>query len=131
MKPPLTFEIVMLLSESESWMPSAMVARKLNSSRAAVQRALPRLVERGFNSRVKVRGSGYARYFVTAEQAAQYRLRCAARPQFGAMHDDAIARKLKFLESVGRSAFGESPVLAEIITDFRQLRRRQAESETA
>lgn len=131
MKPPLTFEIVMLLSASESGMQSAMIARKLNASRAAVQRALPKLVERGLVSRVKVRGSGHARYFVTHEQAEQYRLRCAPRPQFGAMHDDAIARKLKFLESVGRSVFGESPVLVEIITDFRELRRRQAESEAA
>lgn len=132
MRPPLTFEIVMLLSKSELGLQSAMIARELEASRHAVQKALPKLVARGFVTRAKARKGEFSRYFVTDEQAARYRLSCVRRApaQFGAMRDDAIARKLKFLESVGRGVFGESPVLAEIIADFQELRRRQAETES-
>jgi DNA-binding MarR family transcriptional regulator len=131
MKLPLTLEIVMFLRDSRAGVESGQIAQKLDVSRDAVQRALPKLVARGIVTRIKARKGVFSRYSVTPAQAEQYTLRCAHRADrhLAAMPDDTIARKLRFFEAVGRGVFGESPVLAEIIADFRDLRRRQAEAE--
>ncbi|MBU9439941.1 MarR family transcriptional regulator [Burkholderia multivorans] len=127
----LTYKIMSFMRTAEMPIGSGVLARFIEADRDAVQRAVPRLVAKGFLTRVE--GQGYPKYTCTVEQFNRYLATAPVRAmaQMEQQPDNVISKKLKFLELVNRGVYQGNPVLNEIIADYRELRRRQAEIEVA
>ncbi|KVL90771.1 MarR family transcriptional regulator [Burkholderia stagnalis] len=127
----LNYRIMSFMRTAEMPIGSGVLARFIEADRDAVQRAVPRLVSKGFLTRVT--GDGYPKYTCTAEQFNQYfsTVPVRASAQMAHQPDNVISCKLKFLELIGRGIHQGNPILAEIMEDYRALRRRQAEVEKA
>lgn len=128
----LTFRIMSLLSELAGPLESGLVARRLMVSAEKVQREIPKLVKRGLLTRLPQARKGYAQYTCNAEQFARYVVGDLPRSiqiQMMEQPDDEISKKLRFLEVLTRGVHSDNPILRNIINDYAQLRRRQAENE--
>lgn len=127
----LTYKIMSFMRTAEMPLASGVLARFIEADRDAVQRAVPRLVTKGFLTRVE--GQGYPKYTCTVEQFNRYvsTVPVRAMARLDQQPDNVISRKLKFLEVIGRGIHQGNPILAEIVADYQALRRRQAEVEEA
>ncbi|KVM70133.1 hypothetical protein WJ60_09870 [Burkholderia ubonensis] len=127
----LNYRIMSFMRTAEMPIGSGVLARFIEADRDAVQRAVPRLVSKGFLTRVE--GQGYPKYSCSIEQFNRYSSTVPEREmaKLDQQPDNVISKKLKFLELIGRGIHQGNPVLAEIVEDYRALRRRQAEIEEA
>lgn len=122
-----------LLRNADGPLESGVIARQIHADRDVVQKEIPRLRKRGVITRYPALRGSYQRYGCDAAQYGRYLGSSvdAGRGSMTFQSDDAISRKLKFLEFVARGVHAESPVLAEIVGDYVALRRRMAEIESA
>jgi hypothetical protein len=124
--------IMNLLRHADGPLESGVVARQIHADRDSVQKEIPRLLKRGVITRHPALRGSYFRYSCDTAQYERYLGSSvdAGRGSMVLQSDNDLSRKLKFLDHVARGIHGESPVLAEIVADYRELRRQQSALES-
>jgi hypothetical protein len=131
MKVTIPFRIMQYLHSENQAIGSGRVAQVLRLNPDRVQSTIPKLMQKGFISRLMPREGGWPIYYVTEQQWGEFlgEHRGASTMLLMAQTDDAISRKLKFLNALTQGVHGENPVLGEIISDYVKLRQHQSETE--